>query len=325
MAGPIPTARPAPRSPWTARRTFGLLAIALGLAAAARPAGAAEAPARVATLLPFVQAALRRIEGPFEVVAAVRRELDTPVAGAVADLGNPHAPSFERLAEARPTLVIGDDMLHAPGAAQLAIGGARVLLLDTRSIEATLAGLEEVGTAVGAAEAMRRETAAVRTRLAALTLPEPLATLAVFGTPGSFLVFTERTWLGDLLARLALANVGDVPGGNERFPGLVSLSDEVLAGLRPELVLLVAHGDPRAIEASFVRRTAAGGPWSGLRERAARGVHALDPDLFAANPGLDLTRAAEELVALANGARGHGATTGGHSAMTGGHGVGARE
>ena len=43
----------------------------------------------------------------------------------------------------------------------------------------------------------------------------------------------------------------------------------------------------------------AGGPWSGVRAKASRGVHILDPSLFAANPGLDLVRAAEQLVALA--------------------------
>jgi iron complex transport system substrate-binding protein len=275
--------------------------LALGLALAARPAAAAD-PVRVATLLPFVEAALARIEGPYEVVATVRRELHVPVTGAT-DLGSPHSPSFERLAEARPTLVVADRDLHALQAESLEVGGAQVLLLDTRSIDATLAGLEQVGERVGAAEAMRAETAAVRARLAQLALARPLPTLAVFGAPGSFMIFTERTWLGDLLERLAFANVGDVPGGNERFPGLIALSDETLAGLRPELVLLVSHGDPAAIEAAFARRTAPGGPWSGLREDAGRGVHALDPHLFAANPGLDVVRAAEAQVAMANGSR----------------------
>lgn len=274
--------------------------IAFGLAFTASPAQAADPQVRVATLLPFVQSALARIQGPFEVVATVRRELRVPVEGAV-DLGNPHSPSLELLAEARPTLVVGDRGLHAAQAQALAVGGAQVLLLDTRSIDATLAGLEEVGEKVGAADAMKRETAAVRTRLAELALAKPMPTLAVFGAPGSFLVVTERTWLGDLLARLDFANVGNVPGGDERFPGLVSLSDETLAGLRPELVLLVAHGDPKAIEAAFVQRTASGGPWSGLREDADRGVHALDPALFTSNPGLDFPAAAEALVGMAQG------------------------
>lgn len=276
-----------------------LACTAVALALAAAPARAAETPVRVATLVPFVESALARVSGPYEVVATVRRSLHVPVAGGVADLGNPHGPSLEVLAEARPTLVVGDRGLHAAQADALAVGGAEVLLLDTRSIDATLAGLETVGDRVGAGEAMRRETAAVRARLAELALAEPLPTLAVFGAPGSFLVVTGRTWLGDLLARLAFANVGDVPGGDERFPGLLALSDERLASLRPSLVLLVAHGDPNAIEAAFAQRTAEGGPWSGLRAEADRGVHALDPALFTANPGLDVARAAEALVAMA--------------------------
>src|SRR5690606_12728406 len=212
-----------------------------------------------------------------EVVATVRRSLHVPVEAGVADLGNPHGPSLEVLAEARPTLVVGDRGLHAAQADALAVGGAEVLLLDTRSIDATLAGLEEVGDRVGAGEAMRRETAAVRTRLAALALAEPLPTLAVFGAPGSFLVVTGRTWLGDLLARLAFTNVGDVPGGDERFPGLLALSDERLASLRPALVLLVAHGAPKAIEAALVQRTAHGRPWSAPLPDADRGAPAPAP------------------------------------------------
>jgi iron complex transport system substrate-binding protein len=287
--------------------------IALGLAFAARPAQAADEQVRVATLLPFVDAALARTQGNFEVVATVRRELRVPVEGAI-DLGNPHSPNLEGLAQARPTLVVADRDLHAVQAESLRAGGAELLLLDTRSIDATLAGLDEVGKKVGASDAMARETAAVRARLAELALAKPMLTLAVFGAPGSFLVVTERTWLGDLLDRLDFANVGDVPGGDERFPGLISLSDETLASLRPELVLLVAHGNPAAIEAAFEQRTAAGGPWSGLRADADRGVHALDPALFAANPGLDVARAAEALVGMAQGPD-----------PTGGHGVGARE
>lgn len=270
-----------------------LLALILGVAAQADP------QARVATLMPSVEAALRSAPGHYEVVAGVRRSLHEPARAGLIDLGNPHAPSFERLAEARPTLIVGDAAIHAAQSERLAVAGAEVLLIDTRSIESTLAGLEQVGERVGVGPAMKARTQAVRARLGQLALATPLPTLAIFGAPGSFLVVTERTWLGDLLERLAFTNVGNAPGGDERFPGLVALSDERFAGLRPELVLLVAHGDPQAIRGAFEQRTAQGGPWSGLRTQASRGVHVLDPALFAANPGLDVVGAAEALIAMA--------------------------
>jgi iron complex transport system substrate-binding protein len=263
-------------------------------------ASGAGAEARVATLLPSVEAALKKTPGDFLVVATVRRSLHSPAPEGMIDLGNPHSPSFERLAEARPTLVVGDAAIHAALAEKLKVNGAEVMLLDTRGVDSTLAGLDEVGKRVGVAPAMNAQTRQVKARLAELALAAPLPTLAVFGAPGSFLVVTERTWLGDLLGRLEFSNVAPAPeaGADERFAGLITLSDERFAGLRPELVLLVAHGDPSAIKGAFEQRTAAGGPWSGVRAKASRGVHILDPGLFATNPGLDLVRAAEELVAL---------------------------
>jgi iron complex transport system substrate-binding protein len=276
-----------------------LLVVAPALSADPEPA-ADPTPIRVAVLLPFVEDALGEVEGPFRVVAAVRRTLGTPVAVGVADLGSPHSPSFERLADERPQLVVGDRTIHAALAKRLGVGGAEVLLLDTSSIEATFAGLEEVGRRVGAADAMAAATASARARVAALALREPVPVLVLFGAPGSFLVVTGRSWLGDLLAKLDFANVGATGVGDERFPGLLALGDESLASLRPELVLLVAHGDPTALRAGLLERLSDGGPWSALRRSARRGVHVLDPGLFAANPGLAMPRAAAALVDLSS-------------------------
>jgi iron complex transport system substrate-binding protein len=113
------------------------------------------------------------------------------------------------------------------------------------------------------------------------------------------MVMTERTWIGDLLAKQGFQVLGAGASGSERFPGMVAVADEQLASLRPELVLLVAHGDPAAIRAAFEKRISDGGPWRGVRESATRGVHVLPPHLFATNPGLGLPGAAEMLASFA--------------------------
>jgi iron complex transport system substrate-binding protein len=287
------------------KRVVAILCLALLGAAAPSEPGAAPAtgaaPVRVATLLPFVEDALRRVPAHATVVATVRRELHTPVAAGTIDLGNPHGPSFERLAEARPQLVIGDASLHAPLRGALARSGADVLLIDAASVDATFGALIEVGRRVGAEQELAAAVNEARGALAALALPQPVSALALFGTPESFYAVTGRAWLGDLLARLRFENLGARAPGNERFPGLVALSDEVIATLEPRLVLLVSHGDPARIRDTFVKQVAAGGPWSSIRDSAGDAVHVLDPAVFSANPGLDLPRAARELVELANG------------------------
>ncbi len=271
-----------------------LLVLITSLAAAA----ASGEPLRVATLLPCVADAVVKLPPERAVlVATVRTSLHEPVAAGVVDLGTPHAPSLERLAEARPQLVVAEQRLHGTQADQLG-RAAELLLIDTSSIDATFAGLVAVAQRAGASAEMEARVAEARAALGELQLEAPIPTLALFATPGAFLAVTDTTWIGDLMGRLRLASVAPAAPHGGAMPGYVPLSDEVLAGLRPELLLLLSHGDPVRVQAEFTRRLE-GGPWAGLRASAKRGVHVLDPVLFQSNPGLDIVAAGRSLVAIA--------------------------
>ncbi len=269
--------------------TFALLA---GTATAAEPV-------RVATLLPYVADALGKTGGNVALVATVRTDMRTPPAPPAVDLGSPHAPSFEALAQARPQIVVGDRLMHGALREKLERVGAEVVLIDSDTVAATFDGLLEVGRRCGVADAMATQVDAARAQLATQQLGRPMPVLILFGTPGSFLVVSPRTWLGDLASRLAFENVAATVSGQERHPGFVQVSDEVLAGLRPELVLMVAHGDPEAIRTSFTTRLDSGGAWEPMRKSATRGVHVLPAGLFSTNPGLGLPDAARQLHELA--------------------------
>ncbi len=260
-------------------------------------ASAAE-PVRVATLLPYVEDALVRVGG-VDVVATVRRSMHAAPDASTVDLGSPHSPSFEKLAEARPRVIVGDRQMHGALRERLARGGAEVVLVGSDTVDATFAGLLEVGRACKVERGMRAQVDAARAALGGLALAHRTPALVVFGTPGSFLVVSNRTWLGDLVTRLNFDNVGAAATGQERHPGFVQVSDEVLAGLRPEVVLMVAHGDPEAIRAAFTKRLDSGGPWAGMRAAATRGVHVLPTALFSQNPGLAVPDAARHLHDLA--------------------------
>lgn len=282
---------------------FALLASATSIAASivlALPASAkadAQTP-RVAVLLPFFADALDATD-PGLVVASVRRSLRAPLPDSRIDLGNPHAPSFERLAEARPDLVIGDRALHAAIEPELSLGGrAEVVLIDSGSVDATFASLRAVGRLAGVEDAMSARVAGVEGGLADSRVAGDPGVLALFGTPGSFYAVTGRHWLGDLATRIGFRNVASGLADDPRFPGLVVLNDETVAGLQPDLVVLICHGDPEHVRASLEARIRDGGVWAHLGRSATRGVHVLDPALFSSNPGLRLDEAARELARL---------------------------
>lgn len=251
---------------------------------------------RVATLLPCVEDALRGVPG-VRVVASIRASMRAPERTDVVDLGSPHAPNLERLAAANANLVVADAVLDAPLKDELARSGAEVVLLDTSSVDSTFAGLEALGKKVGAPDVLAARVQASRAKLAGEALAEPIKVLALFGTPGSFQVVTQGAWLGSLLETLRFENLGAGLTGSQRFPGFAEVSHETLATLQPDLVLLVAHGDPARIRQELDTLMAGSGPWSGLA-KASRGVHVLPPDRFVSNPGLGLPQAGQVIAEL---------------------------
>jgi len=257
----------------------------------------------VATLFPFVEDALAGSGDKISVVASVRRSMHVPVAEGVVDLGNPHSPNFEKLAESRAHLVIGDRNIHGRFAEAIARLEAEVLLLDASSVEGTLRALESVSAALGGDAVLTKKIAAARSAIDAVKLSDSVSILALFGSPGSFFATSDRVWLGDLATRIGFENVA-VGEESHRFPGLVPVSDEIMALMRPDLVVLVAHGDPEKIRADLIRKTKRGGPWVGLA-RARYGIRILDPALFSANPGLEMGRAAKTLKSLVQNSDGN--------------------
>jgi iron complex transport system substrate-binding protein len=253
---------------------------------------ASAAPARVATLVPWVGDALLAVPEKVTLVATTRRFHGAAwTAGSALDLGDGHAPNLEILAAADPDLVVADRRWHSRLAERLAASGGEVLWIEADSVAATFSALAEVGRRVGGQAEIAQAVAATRGRLADLASSKKTTALALFGAPGSFLVISDRTWLGDLLGELGFETI--VPGENrEALPGYLAVSDEFLASVDPEVVLVLAHGDPAGVSRAFEKE------WNRVRARSPR-VVTLDPELFATNPGLRLAEAAAALVAAA--------------------------
>jgi iron complex transport system substrate-binding protein len=277
-------------------RLRSLSAFSLAALALLGASGALADEVRVATLLPAVENALQGVPN-VRVVASIRASMRAPERTDVVDLGSPHSPNLERLASANADLVVADALINAPMKEELARSGAEVMLLDTSSVDATFAGLLELGKKVGAPDVLAERVKASRAKLAQEALGSPVKVLALFGTPGTFQVVTQGAWIGSLLETLRFENLGAGLTGASRFPGFAEVSHEKLATLRPDLVLLIAHGDPTRIRQELDTLMSGSGPWRGLG-KASRGVHVLPPDLFVSNPGLELPRAGQVIAEL---------------------------
>src|SRR4029077_13498558 len=86
----------------------------------------------------------------------------------IIDLGSPHAPSFEKLSEARPQVIVGDRQLHGALRDKLARGGAEVVLVGSDTVDATFDGLLEVGRRCRVEAPMAAQVETARRALAGL-------------------------------------------------------------------------------------------------------------------------------------------------------------
>jgi len=282
--------------------TFALAALAAAclLATAAHADG--EGGNERLRLVPLVDQVAARLPGDLELVANVRRSPHARLPQGLVDLGNPHEPNLEILASLAADLVVTDSLMHQRHRPRLEQAGLEVFELDTRSMDSTWEGLVALAARAGNAEPVEAAVARARAQLAELRLAKPRRAMIVFATPGSPLVVTRDTWVGDLLARLGFDNVVEAlaDGGRGRFPGFLQVSDELLATSRPEVVLLLAHGDAAAAERAFRERLAAG-PWKAVGQAVGDDVIVLPLRWFGANPGLDAPAAGQAvLTALAD-------------------------
>ena len=123
-------------------------------------------------------------------------------------------------------------------------GGVR---LECRLLEtAIIRGGTEAARCPLAAQSPRQVTAIVTEQAVLLRLPS--------------------SRIGDLLEGAGFENVAAAQTTGERMPGFAPLSDEAIALLEPEVVLLVAHGHSETLRDSFLERMRTEPAW----KRASR-------------------------------------------------------
>jgi iron complex transport system substrate-binding protein len=269
-----------------------LVSILLSMAAAGTGSDA-TGTVRVATLVPWVHDVAALAPGHVEVVASSRSLRHGVWSGRDrVDLGSPHGPSIEALAGARADVVVYDEAMHARLQPKLDALVPKAVATRATTVDATFEALATVGRALGIEERVDHRIERIRETLDGLHLGGTVSAVTLYASPGAPVVITERTWLGDLLAELGVENAAAAVSGREGYPGYVTPSEETLATLRADWILLVAHGSGDEALQALRRRMDDETVWRGLRESVGDRVLVLDQELFGSNPGVRLDEAA---------------------------------
>jgi len=116
--------------------------------------------------------------------------------------------------------------------------------------------------------------------------------LILLGVPGSYLIATEDSYLGDLVRRAGGENVFKEQDGLE----YIAANTEHLQQAEPDIILRAAHGMPDAVVEMFDKEFAENDIWKHFKAVQDDRVYDLEETLFGTTANLAVPEALEELL-----------------------------
>lgn len=217
----------------------------------------------------------------------------------VPQIGRPAAPDIERLRALNPDLVIANIVFKPSLAPVFRQHGLTAYFIDNQRYSDVTANLEMFGRAffnnAHHAQALidhirGRERIALQ---AAQGRPAPRV-LIIWGTPQSFMLSTQYSYVGEMVSMLGGRNVTEGMSV-ARHTQTIPLSMENIIAFNPEIILRISHGSPEQMAQMFQREFTQNPVWGRLAAVQNGRVIDLPVDLFMSNPGLQMIDALEAL------------------------------
>ncbi|SFT26645.1 helical backbone metal receptor [Paenibacillus sp. BC26] len=217
----------------------------------------------------------------------------------VQKIGSALKPDAEVITSLEPDVVLGPASIQDSLDKQLGSAKLNMVYIPTDSLEELTLSTVVLGHVFGQEQKATdlvnglatAEAAAVK-QAEGQTQPK---VMFLFGSAESFMLMNESTYAGSMAKKLGASNVvSDVLKSQETY---VPLDMESVVTANPDVILLVAHGDPEAAKKAFEDDVKKNGAWEKLNAFKNNRVEALDYNLFGIT---SITKAASAYQELAS-------------------------
>lgn len=209
-------------------------------------------------------------------------------------IGNPMSPDMEVVKSLRPTEVLSVSTLQYDLQPTFEKFGIKADFLNLQS----LGNMEETITRLGQTYDREEQATALISRYEekraqieqAVAGKEKPKVLILLGVPGSYLVATENSFIGDLVKLAGGENIVQ----NENVEYLAS-NTEYLQQANPDVILRAAHGMPDEVVKMFNQEFATNDIWKHFSAVQNGRVYDLEESLFGTTANLAADQALDEL------------------------------
>ena len=215
-------------------------------------------------------------------------------------VGTPMAPDLEVLSTMHPSYVLSPLTLVDDLQPKYAACGVASIFLDLKSLEGMYQSIGYVGEKfdrTAQAQALDAEYRGYLEGLARVLegLERPRV-LVLMGVPGSYLVATEHSYAGSLVAQAGGQNVYA-----DQTDEFINANTEDMQARDPDVILRTAHALPDEVRAMFAEEFATNDIWKHFRAVQQGKVYDLSYDHFGMSATFNYPEAFEELVPLLYG------------------------
>lgn len=215
----------------------------------------------------------------------------------VKEVGNPMKPDMEIIKLLKPTDILSVTTLQYDLEPLFKQTGHPANFINLESLENMKQAILELGRkydrneqAKGIVEQFDAKITAIQKKTEGKTRPKVLILL---GIPGSYLVATEHSYIGDLVRILGGQNV--IQGQKVEF---LASNTEFLQQANPDIILRAAHGMPEEVVKMFDKEFRENDIWKHFNAVRHNRVYDLDERLFGTTGNLAVSEALDALAEM---------------------------
>lgn len=254
-----------------------------------------SAPKLVATS-PAIADITDRLELDLEGVCQTSGDLPERYAD-VTQVGMPMSPDLEILKSLDPDYVLSPNTLESDLQPKYESIGVSSLFLNLKSVDGMYASIEDLGEKFGrekqAGELVEEYETFMEEYDAENVRNEKPSVLILMGLPGSYIVATENSYVGNLVKMAGGVNV--YQGEEDEF---ISANTEDMQTKDPDIILRAVHGLEEEAREMFAEEFETNDIWKHFRAVEEGKVYDLDGELFGMSADFDYPKALDELQTL---------------------------
>ncbi|MFJ7648519.1 heme ABC transporter substrate-binding protein IsdE [Lysinibacillus sp. NPDC097279] len=211
------------------------------------------------------------------------------------EVGSPMSPDMEIVKSLNPTEVFSVTTLETDLKKIFDEVGINASYVNLQSIDNMKAAILEIGKKYNRSDVATKLVSELEGKIAALRMQieskESPKVLILLGIPGSYLVATENSYIGDLVR---MAGGQNVMSGQE--PEYLPSNTEFLQQSNPDIIIRLAHGLPDQVVEMFNEEFATNDIWKHFDAVKNGRVYDLEEPLFGTTATLAVPQALEELI-----------------------------